>query len=184
MTEESNGNVLIPQSDGGTAFKRRIVAATLWCLLATVPATASGEEPPLLPSTVTFATSTGYWEGEAGLPEDAATQSPTGGKATPERRGYYKLYAVRQPDATSRVYLQQVAVTGDGPQVLSTVELSEITALKAYVTDIRPENSGGLIRQPGLFASIILKTTPNGEPESWTVLINDLGEVIVERASN
>ena len=162
---------------------KRLIAAAM---LATVPASASAEEPPFLPSTVTFATSTGYWEGEAGLPEDAATQSPARGQAitTTERRGYYKLYAVRQPDATSRVYLQQIAATGEGPQVLSTVELSEITTLKAYVTDIRPENSGGLLKEPGLFASIILKTTPNGEPEKWTVLINDLGEVIVERASN
>jgi hypothetical protein len=57
--------------------------------------------------------------------------------------------------------------------------------MKPYVTDIRPENSSGITTQPGLFATVYLKTDPKAaEPESWTVLIDDLGEIKVERATN
>jgi hypothetical protein len=173
---------------GGTAMKRLINAAAVLGLLVAAPVTVLADEPPMLPGSVLFATSTGYWEGEASLPESAPpTPAPpvSSQPALPAaRHGYYKLYAVRQPDATSRVYLQQIAASDDGPQVLNTVELSEITALKCYVTDIRPENSSGLIKEPGLFASVILKTTPDGETQSWTVLIDELGEITVEPASN
>ena len=155
-------------------------------LLAAAPLApaAAQQAAAVLPADITAATCTGYWEGAASLPEDAATPAPQdgGGAAPGARHGYYKLYAVRQPDGTSKVYLQQIAATDDGPQVLSTVELRELSSLKAHVTDIRPENSGGIIREPGLFASVILKTEPDSEPEDWTVLIDDLGEIRVEKA--
>lgn len=36
-----------------------------------------------------------------------------------------------------------------------------------------------------MFATVYLKTDPTArEPETWTVLIDDLGDIKVERASN
>ena len=141
----------------------------------------------ILPPAVIFATSTGYWEDSAadisverapGSPAEPAAAKPT------PRHGYYKLFAVRQPDRTAKVYLQQIAQAEDGPQIVSSVELHEFSDLKPYVTDIRPENSTGIIKQPGLFATIYLKTDPDAEPDGWTVLIDEFGEITVEKASN
>lgn len=133
------------------------------------------EDIDTLPSSVTFVTSTGYWE-------DAAE---TGATAQTQRKGYYKLVSIRQPDRTAKIYLQQIASADSGPTVVSSVEIEELNALKPYVTDIRPESSSGVTSQPGLFATVYLKTDPQAkEPESWTVMIDELGEMIVERASN
>lgn len=135
-----------------------------------------------LPVTVTFVVSGGLWEEPGDLPE-AGTSTPPAAAAG--RRGYYKLISVRQPDRTAKVYLQQVAATDAGPELVQSVELEEFSAIKPYVTDIRPEDSSGVARQPGMFATVYLKTSPSdSEPESWTVLIDDLGDIRVERASN
>jgi hypothetical protein len=64
------------------------------------------------------------------------------------------------------------------------VELQELSDLKPYVTDIRPENSTGIIKEPGLFATVYLKTDPNAEPDGWIVLIDEFGEISVEKATN
>jgi hypothetical protein len=150
---------------------------------------ATGADDATLPAAITFATSTGYWEESDSPPaveQAPATQQqpePTPVKP-PSRHGYYKLFSTRQADKTSKVYLQQIAVTDEGLQVLSTVELHELTELKPYVTDIRPENPDGLIKEPGLFATVILKTEPDGDTERWTVVIDDLGEITVEKPSN
>ncbi len=134
-----------------------------------------------------FATSTGYWvesradiaiERAPGAAADPATPGPE------PRHGYYKLFAVRQPDRTSKVYLQQIAQTDSGPEIVSSVELNEFTRLRPYVTDIRPETSTGIIEQPGLFATVYLKIDPDGESEGWTVLIDEFGEIKVEKATN
>ena len=175
--------------------KNTLPAPFLAALLTTAVAIspARGDDLSLLPAAVILATSTGYWQDETGQPTDASgTPSPTAapdGSATPvsapsalPRHGYYKLYAVRQANRTSKVYLQQILSTDDGPQVLSTTELSDITALKGYVTDIRPENSGGIIREPGLFATIFIKRDIDDDAQVWNVLRDDLGEVTVEKA--
>ncbi|MGO7425685.1 hypothetical protein ACCT09_39425, partial [Rhizobium ruizarguesonis] len=93
-------------------------------------------------------------------------------------------FAVRQPDRTSKVYLQQIAQTETGPAIASTIELQEFSDLKPYVTDIRPENSNGIIKEPGLFATVYLKTDPAAEPDGWTVLIDEFGDITVEKATN
>ncbi len=81
--------------------------------------------------------------------------------------------------------LQQIASTDDGPIVVSSVEVEELTQLKPFVTDIRPESSSGVTNQPGMFATVYLKTESQAkEAESWTVMIDDLGEMIVEKATN
>ncbi|PZM17278.1 hypothetical protein CPY51_00595 [Rhizobium tubonense] len=167
------------------------IAASL--LIASIAATsASAQETAVLPATILYSTSTGYWQddpaGPAEAPPDAQSPAPSPAagpvqKQAP-RHGYYKLFAVRQADRTSKVYLQQIVASEDAPQVLSTTELPEITALKAYVTDIRPENSGGIIREPGLFAMVFIKTDPDADAEVWNVMLDELGEVTVEKASN
>lgn len=147
-------------------------AAIAFFALACVPAHAAGDAPPVA-ETVTFVVSTGFWEEPA---------EETGSEA---RRGYYKLIAVRQPDGTAEVHLQQIEATAEGPKIASSTALEEFSAIKPYVTDIRPENSSGITAQPGFFATVYLKTDPKAsEPESWTVLIDDLGEIKVERATN
>ncbi|QRM55066.1 hypothetical protein [Sinorhizobium sp. BG8] len=163
--------------------------------LATIPAAAAEESPTPVPSSVTFVTSSGYWE-ETAHPDNGADAAGAKSKAesqedaasatkSPTRRGYYKLIAVRQKDGTARIHLQQIEATADGPKILTSTELDEFTALKPYVTDIRPESSTGISSQPGLFATIYLKTDPKAvEPESWTVLIDDLGDIKIEKATN
>jgi hypothetical protein len=140
----------------------------------------------VLPASIIASTSTGYWEDDATLPVAVAAPPATTPSVMPAlRHGYYKLYAVRQTDRTSRVYLQQIATTEDGPQVLSTTELREFSAMKGIVTDIRPENSGGIIREPGLFATVYIRTEADSDADAdaWNVTRDELGEVAVEKAS-
>ncbi|MDP9808545.1 hypothetical protein J2W42_001387 [Rhizobium tibeticum] len=165
---------------------------TLCALLLAVPAlcarTAAAEDP-VLPASIIFATSTGYWEddgttpGVQRAPSAAQTATPAAAPAKP-RHGYYKLFAVRQADRTAKIYLQQIEQGDGGPAIASTVELQELNDLRPYVTDIRPENSSGMLKEPGLFAMIYLKTDPDVESETWTVVIDEFGEVTVGKASN
>ncbi|HEV7307672.1 hypothetical protein [Ensifer sp.] len=149
-------------------------------------ASAKAEDAGVVPPQATFVTSTGYWE-ESGEPLsvlDPNTSAPAGQQGA-ARRGYYKLIALRQTDGTAQVHLQQIESTASGPVVVSSAELEEFSALKGYVTDIRPETSTGVTAQPGMFATVYLKTDPaEREPETWTVLIDDLGDIKIERASN
>lgn len=170
-----------------------LVAATLATAALTLDARLASAVTPadtILPASVIFATSTGYWEdGKAEIDIERApgaqpaSDAPAAAKPEP-RHGYYKLFAVRQPDRTSKVYLQQVAQGDDGPEIVSSVELHEFSDIKPYVTDIRPENSTGIIKEPGLFATVYLKTDPDAEPDGWTVLIDEFGEITIEKASN
>ncbi|ANM10132.1 hypothetical protein B5K08_08600 [Rhizobium leguminosarum bv. trifolii] len=152
-------------------------------------AAALPAQDAILPASVIFATSTGYWEDDGNAPDVERAPTAAESVANPQakatqRHGYYKLFAVRQADRTSKVYLQQIAQTETGPTIASTVELQEISDLKPYITDIRPENSNGIIKEPGLFATIYLKTDPNAEPDGWTVLIDEFGDITVQKATN
>jgi hypothetical protein len=91
---------------------------------------------------------------------------------------------VRQADRTAKVYLQQIAQTDNGPDIVSTVELQELNDLNPYVTDIRPENSTGRLNEPGLFAMVYLKTDPDGDADSWTVAIDEFGDISVEKSGH
>ncbi len=153
--------------------------------LAGAPAWAEGELP--VAETITFVVSTGFWEEPVEDAAEATAKQETAEAAKPAemRRGYYKLIAMRQPDGTAEVHLQQIEATASGPKIASSTVLEEFSAMKPYVTDIRPENSSGITTQPGLFATVYLRTDPKAaEPESWTVLIDDLGEIKIERATN
>ncbi len=173
---------------------RWLAGLSLACLIAVSapPASSFAQEPALIPDNIIFVTSTGYWE-ESGDPlnvldpEAGKTieKQPAEGAAAPVQRGYYKLIAVRQPEGNARIFLQQIALDANGPKMVSSAELDEFSAMKVYVTDIRPETSNGVVRQPGLFATVYLKTDPTAtEPETWTVLIDDIGDIKVERETN
>lgn len=177
--------------------QRRMASRSVYCLtglLMMLPlaaaAPARADETVLMPANIIFVTSTGYWE-ESGDPLSSldqnnatATENKPASPA-PAQRGYYKLVAVRQPEGNAHIFLQQVALDAAGPKVVSSAELEEFSAMKAYVTDIRPETSDGVAAQPGLFATVYLKTDPAaGDPETWTVLIDDIGDIKVERETN
>ncbi|WLR94011.1 hypothetical protein [Shinella zoogloeoides] len=167
-------------------MKRPMLASALaFLIIAGGPAFAEDASP--VSETITFVVSTGFWEepAEDDTQQDTATAKPETAEPATSRRGYYKLIAVRQPDGTAQVHLQQIEATADGPKIASSAVLDEFSAMKPYITDIRPENSTGITTQPGLFATVYLKTDPKAaEPESWTVLIDDLGEIKIERATN
>ena len=163
----------------------RLMLAGTVALLLLASAPAHAEDPSPVPETVTFVISTGFWEEPVEDDAAATPETSDAGAAASLRRGYYKLIAVRQPDGTAQVHLQQIEATAAGPKIASSTVLEEFSAMKPYVTDIRPENSSGITTQPGLFATVHLKTDPKAsEPESWTVLIDDLGDIKVERATN
>ncbi|MBC7285148.1 hypothetical protein [Hoeflea sp.] len=143
---------------------------------------------------VLFVTSGGYWEetesvDAAAAPEEAdQTDADTSSDLTenaPPRRGYYRLIAVRGEDNRSRVHLQHIALTPQGPELALSMGIEEINALGAYVTDIRPEDSTGAASQAGFAAYIYLKTDPTvAEPETWAVYIDEFGDLKVEQSSN
>lgn len=175
-------------------FRNVSIATLSACCIALLLAAGSAaraDDTALMPGNIIFVTSTGYWE-ESGDPLSVAdpnaakTESiPAAGPSATAQRGYYKLVAVRQPEGNTHVFLQQIALDAAGPKVVSSAELEEFSSMKAYVTDIRPETSDGVARQPGLFATVYLKTDPAApEPETWTVLIDDIGDIKVERETN
>lgn len=150
------------------------VAMVLACLAPALPATGFGQEAAEpatgLSPRILFVTSGGYWE----KAEDGSQQ-----------RGYYRLIAVRGEDNRSRLELQHIALTPEGPQLLASSGIEEINSLGAYVTDIRPEDSTGAATQQGFGAYVYLKTDPKiVEPETWVVYIDDVGDMQVERSSN
>jgi hypothetical protein len=163
-----------------------IFGALAFLSFATVNAAGQTDTSPV-PATVTFVVSTGFWEKTAEDAADNQAMSDASGEtpAAAARRGYYKLIALRQSDGTAEIHLQQIEATAEGPKIVSSTVLEEFSAMKPYVTDIRPENSTGISAQPGLFATVYLKTDPKvAEPESWTVLIDDLGDIRIEKATN
>jgi hypothetical protein len=180
--------------------KPRATSLSVQCLTALIlilpfaaGSPARADETVLMPANIIFVTSTGYWEESrdplAALDPSAAAKptenQPAAASPAPAQRGYYKLVAVRQPEGNAHIFLQQVALDAAGPKVVSSAELEEFSAMKAYVTDIRPETSDGVASQPGLFATVYLKTDPAAaESETWTVLIDDIGDIKVERETN
>ena len=160
-------------------------------LMAACPVAA--QEIDALPINTIFVTSGGFWEDAdiqtsstpAAKTPDTAQAGQSAAESAPAR-GYYKLVALRQPDRSAKIYLQQIAVGKDGTlSRVANTELPDFLALHPYVTDIRPEDSSGITSQPGFFATVYLKTDPAArEPDSYTVIVDEFGEVQVERATN
>ncbi|WP_237367774.1 hypothetical protein [Rhizobium sp. SL42] len=165
-----------------SVFAQSCVLALL--LSASLTAPAQADDIGQLPVTATFVVSGGFWitgpQGAAVAEADADNASSAEGA-----RGYYKLVAIRQPDRTAKIYLQTIAAEEAGPRLVQSVELEEFTALRPYVTGIMPESMTGVGEEPGFMATVYLKTSPQADrAEEWTVLIDDLGDIRVERASN
>lgn len=148
-------------------------------LLLLVPLPLLADEIGQVPASATFVISGGFWDaGADGLPLSGSDAKLAG-------KGYYKLISIRQADRSSKLYLQTVRSGDAGPEIIQSVELDEFTAIKPYVTGIQPEGMDGVKATPGFFATVYLKTDPTSErAEEWTVLIDDLGDIKVERASN
>lgn len=164
-------------------LKRSILAALL-LITAVLPAPAQTQAIDALPVSAIFVVSSGMWEEQTLEPVKGADGQLRPPPATPTR-GYYKVVAIRQSDGTAKIYLQRIVFTADGPNLLENVELEEFNQMKSYVTDVRPESSNGASASPGLFVTVYLKTDPMAkEAESWTILIDELGEMKIEKASN
>lgn len=162
---------------------RPILAALLFAA-AVLPARAQTEAIDALPVSAIFVVSSGMWEDRNLEPVKGPDGQLRPPPASPTR-GYYKVIAIRQGDGTAKVYLQRIVFTAEGPNLLENIELEEFSQMKSYVTDIRTESSNGAPASPGLFVTVYLKTDPmSKEAESWTILIDELGEMKVEKASN
>jgi len=173
----------------GIVIKALLTAALFALSLQAVHAQTTPTSPiEDLPVAAIFVASSGLWEDEpapAAATTTTATSEAAPPAAAPPRRGYYKVVAMRQNDGTARIFMQQIAYTPNGPDLIQTVELEEFSKFKAYVTDIRPESSSGNGNVPGLFVTVHLKTDPmSTETEAWTVLIDELGDMKIEKASN
>ncbi|MBW3098947.1 hypothetical protein [Pseudohoeflea coraliihabitans] len=186
-----------------------LLAAVLLCAAMTAfaalpaPAGAQDLDAEAVPERVLFVLSGGRWADSSIAPEDseqstAVEDPPAEGDDAPDaaeteaqsekdaaessQRGYYRLVVLRSADNTSRVHLQQVALTPDGPQVLQTRAIAAINDLGAYVTDVRQEDGGG---SAGFSTFVNLKIDPGaGEAETWAVFVDEFGEVAVEQATN
>ncbi|MCY0094697.1 hypothetical protein [Hoeflea ulvae] len=101
-----------------------------------------------VPDRVLFVTSGGFWQDQEepeaadAAPEtgEAPSEAADAEQAAPPARGYYRLIAIRGEDNRSLVYLQQIALTPEGPEASLTIGLDELNTLGGYVTDIRPED--------------------------------------------
>lgn len=145
-----------------------------------------------LPERVLFVTSGGFWQDagdaarqDAGTDGEAETDAAGEPGAGAMRRGYFRLIVVRGEDNRSLVELQRIELAADGPALDQSTSLEEINELGAYVTDVRPENSTGTSSQPGFAAFVYLKTDPTvSEPDTWTVFVDEFGDILVEQSSN
>lgn len=185
------------------AFTALLLAATA-SLTATTAAPAQDAakvdaDAQAIGARTLFVVSGGFWENQGGAEAGkAATDTPGGAAAAPDAsadanaepelpsgRGYYRVIAIRQPDNTSRVFLQQVALTDNGPQLVATRPIDEINGLAGYVTDVRQEKSDGVVDQPGLTAYVFIKRDPKEtEPDTWTIFVDEYGAVSTEHTSN
>lgn len=157
-------------------------------------------EISLISDRLLFVTSGGFWVEAAVADEDVPAEEAAGEstdeakpeadaavstEATPEvasRRGYYRLVVIRGDDNTSKLFLQEMEISEQGPSISLSTEIEEINALGAYVTDVRREDSSG---EPGFLAFVFLKTDLKlVEPDTWTVLVDEFGDITVEQATN
>ncbi|MEW7008416.1 hypothetical protein [Lentilitoribacter sp. EG35] len=132
------------------------------------------EEALALPTRLLFTISGGSWAEELEVDGTATT-----------RKGYYRLSAFRQQDNTSALFLQKIANTDQGPEEVLTLELEEVSAMNAYITDMRPESSTGSSSNAGFAAYVYLKTDPSiVEPTTYSIYVDDLDDIFIEQASN
>lgn len=150
---------------------------------------ASAQEPGDLAQELSprllFVVSGGFWESDepAEQTDDEEAEAPA--DAEPDQRGYYRALALRSEDNSSRLYLQRIALTENGPELLDSTEVNEITERAGFITDIRPENSTGVSASPGFAAFIYIKDAPDApEPAMLELFVDEFGEMTVDGASN
>lgn len=143
------------------------------------PAADASAEPPATGDATKTGDATDAPKSAEATPAEAATEP-----AAPAR-GFYRLVVLRSDDNSSRVHLQRYALSPEGPTLVDGRELAEISSLPAYVTDARSEDTSSVSNQPGFAVFITLKTDPSiVERETWTVFVDEFGEVEVSRATN
>lgn len=145
---------------------------------ATDPAEIAGS----ISTRILSAVSGGYWEAEI-------EPKPTDGETTEAKpvaaRGYYRIAALRSMDNTSRLYLQRIRLTDEGPDLVDSVEIKALTDMKAYITDMRPESSTGIAERPGFAAFIYLKLDPKAkEPDTYELFVDEFGDAAFAPATN
>jgi len=176
------------------ALAMGLLMSAIACLPSTLQAQDANTEITLLSDRLLFVTSGGFWTETVVAEEDSeeGTDDPkpeAGADTTTEaepiaaaRRGYYRLVVIRGADNTSQLFLQEMEIGEKGPSVTLSTEIEEINALGAYVTDVRREESSG---EPGFLAFVFLKTDLKlVEPDTWTVLVDEFGDITVEPATN
>jgi hypothetical protein len=116
----------------------------------------------------------------SGDAEDEAADAATG-----DERGYYRALAYRSEDNTSRLYLQRIALGENGPETVESTEITDITTLGAYITDLRPENSTGASSTAGFTAFVYLKRDPaDSAAETFELFVDEFGDVTIDGATN
>ena len=165
--------------------------AAIFCLLC-FPLPALSQTAEDIPARTLFVVSGGFWQGLPDMEEPADDTAETtedtdadASDGSEEPRGYFRVVVTRTENNTSEVRLERVAITDGGPEVATSELLDEINSLPSYVTDIRLENSSGISDGEGFEAYIFLKLDPRAvEVDTWTVFVDDFGELLVEPASN
>ncbi|MCY6380887.1 hypothetical protein [Hoeflea prorocentri] len=151
-------------------------------------ASASAMETPqteaeITPVRVLAVVSGGFWQEDVETTNEADDSETETAKEM--RRGYFRSIAFRSEDNTSRLYLQRIWLSPDGPTVVDTKEIEALTELNAYITDMRPENSTGVASQPGFVTFIYLKQDPAAtEPDTWELYVDEFGDMAFTPATN
>ncbi|WP_419913487.1 hypothetical protein [Hoeflea sp.] len=157
-------------------------------LAATAGPAAANDAPEVVatttPSRVLAVVSGGFWVDESGGGE-SESETATEDAANESRRGYYRSVAVRSQDNTSRLFLQRIWLSDDGPTLLDTREITELSDMKAYITDMRPEDSTGIAKLPGFVTFVYLKRDPaTAEPDTWELFVDEFGDTAFTPATN
>ena len=162
---------------------------------------AASDNPAVMadttPTRVLSVVSGGYWEDSIDKPAAEKDDSETASESTEtdsatdaetvkqDIRGYYRSVAIRSEDNTSRLFLQRIWLTEDGPKLLDTREIETLTEMKVYITDMRPEDSTGIAKQQGFVTFVYLKKDPaSQEPDTWELFVDAFGDTAFTPASN
>ncbi len=187
----------------------RQVAAVLFAafvVFATAAPVMASDDPAVMadttPTRVLSVVSGGFWEATVEKPEAEEKNADAGTEATETKetdsetaelketvkqtiRGYYRSIAIRSSDNTSRLFLQRIWLSEDGPTLLDTREIKTLTEMRAYITDMRPENSTGIAKQHGFVTFVYLKKDPAAEePDTWELYVDQFGDTAFTPATN
>jgi hypothetical protein len=171
-------------------LKRQIHALALAVALAVAgPMAVFAQEPSDLAEGLSprllFVVSGGFWQTNEAAGETTEGEAEAPADAEPDQRGFYRALAIRSEDNSSRLYLQRIALTENGPELLDSTEITEVTERSGYITDIRPENSAGVSASQGFAAFIYIKDTPDApEPDMLELFVDEFGELTLNGASN